>query len=43
MYRRLIAVPYTAKRNHLVLERRAERWTAERELEKSGRTPPVAI
>ncbi|WP_244639609.1 alkaline phosphatase D family protein [Aureimonas endophytica] len=34
---------YTAERNYLVLERRAERWTAEWELEKSGRSPPLEI
>ncbi len=34
---------YTAERNFLVLERRAERWTTAWELERSGRTPALAI
>lgn len=34
---------YTAERNYLVLERRGERWTAEWELERSGRTPEMEI
>ena len=34
---------YTAERNYLVLERRGALWTGEWELERSGRTPALAI
>ncbi|WP_210251330.1 alkaline phosphatase D family protein [Aureimonas psammosilenae] len=34
---------YTAERNYLVLDRQGGRWTAEWELEKSGRTKSLAI
>ncbi|SET30247.1 alkaline phosphatase D family protein [Paracoccus homiensis] len=34
---------YTAERNYLTLDRRDGRWSAEWELEDSGRTPPLAL
>ncbi len=34
---------YTAERNYLVVTRRGEAWSAEWELEDSGRTPPLPI
>ncbi|WP_246333364.1 alkaline phosphatase D family protein [Aureimonas mangrovi] len=34
---------YTAERNYLVVERRGALWTAAWELERSGRTPALAI
>jgi len=34
---------YVAERNYLMLERRAGRWSAEWELERSGRTPSRAL
>jgi hypothetical protein len=34
---------YVAERNYLVLQRHAGQWSAEWELERSGRTPPLAL
>jgi len=34
---------YVAERNYLVLTRSSGEWSAERELEQSGRTPPMSL
>jgi hypothetical protein len=36
-------MPYIADRNYLVITRREGRWSAEWELEETGRTPALAL